>query len=94
MKIVMIGGNGGSGGLIGYIKGLLSFHYNPEEVEVVLFCGRNLAKKLETVKTPVRIIGTKHAAEKGIDIVLNRPLHPKLIEKIKYEEPDIVFFLI
>lgn len=93
MKIVMISGNGGSGGLIGYIKGLLSFHYNPEEVEVVLFCGRNLAKKLETVKTPVRIIGTKHAAEKGIDIVLNRPLHPKLIEKIKYEEPDVVFFL-
>jgi len=93
MKIVMIGGNGGSGGLIGYIKGLLSFHYNPEEMEVVLFCGSNLAKKLENVVTPIKIIETKYAIEKGIDIVLNKPLHIKLVDQIKYENPDIVFFL-
>ena len=93
MKIVMISGNGGSGGLIGYIKGLLSYHYKADQLEVVIFCSESLAIKLKMIDTPVKIIESKHVKEKGIEIVFNRPLHPEFIEEVKNENPDIVFFL-
>lgn len=93
MKIVMIAGNGGSGGLIGYIKGILSADVIPYDTEVTLFCGKDLFKKLSGLKTSINIIQTNFAKERGKDIILNKPLPNELIKMVRNENPDVILFL-
>ena len=93
MKIVMIAGDGGSGGLIGYIKGLISTDSMPANFEIILFCGPNLFKKFKDLKTKIKLISTEFAQEKGIDVVVNRYLPKELIKKIDAEKPDVIFFM-
>lgn len=93
MKIVMIAGDSGSGGLIGYIRGLLSAEVIPAGFESVLFCGKNLSEKINDISTPVKIISTDLAKEKGIDVFFNKPLPASFIELIEKEKPDVIFFL-
>ena len=54
MKVVMITGNGGSGGLVGYIRGILSASVISNEHEVVLFCGTRLFERLGNIRTQVK----------------------------------------
>lgn len=93
MKIIMIAGNGGSGGLTGYIKGIISADVVPQECEVVLYCGSLLAKRLERIANNIKVIETDYAVERGKDVVTNRPLPKPLIQMIRNEHPDIILFL-
>jgi glycosyltransferase involved in cell wall biosynthesis len=93
MKIAMIAGNGGSGGLIAYIKGLITANVVPENAEIKLFCGTSLAENLDEVADRIKIHPTNLANESGKDIVLNRPLNKKFIEIIDIYNPEIVVFL-
>lgn len=93
MKIAMLAGNGGSGGLIAYIKGLISANVVPKDSEVVLFCGGNLATKLVDVADRISIHSTPFVNERGLEVVTNKYLNNSLIELIDKFNPDLVFFL-
>ena len=91
MKIAMISMNGGSGGLIRYIQGLLEI---PSEHEVNVFCTQHLLELTAPEKWAPNVIITKteYARERGIEILQNKPLKPELIEMIEAYQPDVVFF--
>jgi len=93
MKVVMITGNGGSGGLVGYIRGILSASVISNEHEVVLFCGTRLFERLGNIRTQVKVVQTPLVEERGVDIVLNNPLPEELVKMISNENPDIIVFL-
>lgn len=93
IKIAMIAGNGGSGGLVGYIKGLISANVVPENVEIRLFCGEDLANKIVDVAERIEIYPTTLANERGKEVVLNRCLSSSFIGLINEYNPDVVLFL-
>ena len=88
----MIAGNGGSGGLIAYLKGILSVDVVPDNWMIRFYCGPELAKKLHHVAEGIDICVTGVAEESGIEIILGKPLPIKMIADIDEFEPDIVFF--
>ncbi len=86
----MIANQGGSGGYIAYIKGLLS---EITEHDVVFFCTEELKEKVKHNCKNIKIHTTPYAKEKGTDIFLNKPLHEELVLEVEKFNPDIVFFV-
>lgn len=92
-KIAMISGNGGSGGLIGYIKGILLADVVPENTIIKFYCGRNLAEKIDTVVKNIEICTTDDLNEKGKDIVFGKRLSNRFIKMVDDFHPNVVFFV-
>lgn len=87
MKIALLCSDSGSGGLIKYIEGFLKTETSHN---VLLFCGPTLPI-LES--EAVQIVRTPYAAESGLDLLLNRPLLPQLIQMVDDFAPDAVIFM-
>lgn len=87
MKIALLCSNSGSGGLIKYIEGFLKTETSHN---VRLFCGPTLPIPETEI---VQIIRTPYAAESGLDLLLNRPLLPQLIQMVDDFAPDAVIFM-
>ncbi len=89
----MIAGNGGSGGLIGYIKGILSADVVPDDTQVQFCCGRDLAGQIENVAKGIRIVPLDELSEKGRDIVFGKKLPRSVIDAVNNFSPNFVYFL-
>ena len=87
MKIAVIANQGGSGGLMAYLNGILSVR---TEHTVNVYCTDAL--KLSDCAENVNIIRTDYAYESGKEIFLNKPLNPELIKMVDGFNPDIVLF--
>ena len=95
MKIVMIAGAGGSGGLKEYLKGFLS-HFEktaPKSFKLSVICTPELASELCDTEMPgVKIIVSEKSATKIKDCLFNRPHAPEVISLVEKEKPDVVYF--
>lgn len=89
----MLAGDGGSGGLIGYIRGILTANVIPSDCEVTLICGKELYSRVGRATSSIKTIQTNLAGEKGKDIILNKPLPKDLIKIIDNEKPNVILFL-
>jgi len=92
-KIAIISGNGGSGGLIGYIKGILSADVVPENTIIKFYCRKNLVEKIGAVVKNVEICITNDLNEKGKEIVFGKRLSNRFIKMVDNFCPDVVFFV-
>ncbi len=93
MKIVMLAGNGGSGGLKGYLKGFLSACYVDPSVQITAICTPNMEEMLrDKVPANVKLICLESAGTKLKDYLLNKPLPDEILQIIEQEKPDIVYF--
>lgn len=87
MKIAMLAFGGGSGGLVRYIQELLAV---PAQHEINVFCSEKL--NLGNLADNVIVTRTDYARERGVEILLDKPLHPELIKMVNAYNPDVVFF--
>lgn len=87
MKIAIIANQGGSGGLIAYINGILSVK---TEHTVKLYCTEKL--QINECAGNVNIIRTEYAKESGKEILLDKPLNAELVKMVDDFCPDIVMF--
>ena len=93
MKIVMLAGNGGSGGLKGYLKGFLSACYVEPSVQITVLCTPTLEETLRgKVSQNVKLIPLDAVNSKLSDYLLNKPLPDSVLQIIEQEKPDIVYF--
>lgn len=95
MKIVMIAGGGGSGGLKGYLKGFLGAAdvEMEEKINISVICTKELADTLYgKIASNVTLIPMKEAEIKLKDCVKNKPLHPAVLSCIEKERPDVIYF--
>lgn len=90
MKIAMLSGGGGSGGLAAYIRGLLSVK---TEDEVLFVCTPGLAKKLDKVAENIIICALPEAKERGVEMLCNKPLHAKVVQTVDAFGPDVVLYI-
>jgi glycosyltransferase involved in cell wall biosynthesis len=94
MKILVYAGNGGSGGLKGYIKGFLSACYIDSNVEVVVICMQQLADYVKgNISNNVRLIVTDKCGMKLSSYIKGNKLSPQVKRFIDNEKPDIVYFM-
>lgn len=93
MKIVMLAGNGGSGGLKGYLKGFLSACYVDPSVQITVICTPKMEEMLcGKVSANVKLISLDMVNSKLSDYILNKPLPDSVLQMIEQENPDIVYF--
>ena len=90
MKIAMISGGGGSGGLVAYIRGLLSVK---TEDEVLFVCTQALREKLGAVAENVQFCALAEAKERGAELLRNKPLDAKVVQVVDDFCPDIVLYI-
>lgn len=93
MKIVILAGDGGSGGLKGYLKGFLSACAVDISVQVTVVCTPQLEETLRgCAASNVKLIASTAANSKLSDYLLNKPLPDSVLQIIEQEKPDIVYF--
>lgn len=92
MKVAMIAGSGGSGGLIRYIQGLLEV---PVEHEINVFYAPGLEKfaQMDAWAPNVILTKTEYAKECGKEILMDKPLHPEFVRMVDQYSPDVILFL-
>lgn len=94
MKIVMLAGGGGSGGLKGYIKGFLSACYVLEDVTISVICTQRFSEYIkDTLASNVKLIINEASGNRLIDYIKKKPLDESIIQQIDDEHPDIVYFM-
>lgn len=99
MRVLFLAGNGGSGGLIAYINGLINAidklgNEFIEENKFFLICGPKLYTKLSQTKFEnVEIVSSKYAIERGINIILDRKVNKQLITVVNRINPDLIYFM-
>ena len=93
MRIVMISGNGGSGGLNGYIKGIISAEVVPPDAQIRFYCGPDFARKIDVVTSGIEIRVTNELCNEGINLVFGKKFSPNFVNEIDTFLPDIVFFM-
>jgi glycosyltransferase involved in cell wall biosynthesis len=93
MRVAMIAGNNGSGGLINYIKGIVAADVVPNNWVIRLYCGENLADKIKSIAPRIDVCSTIYCVEKGKDVVIGKQLPDKLISMVDDFGPDVVLYL-
>lgn len=93
MKIVMLAGNGGSGGLKGYLKGFLSACYVDLSVQITVVCTPRTEELLRgKVSENVKLIALEESNSRLLDYLLDKPLPNSVLAILEQEKPDIVYF--
>ena len=92
MKIVMLAGGGGSGGLKGYIKGFLSAANASPEISIIVICTEHFSKVLTNLPQNVKLVPMREAEARLSDHIKKKPLNPELIHIVEKEHPDIIYF--
>lgn len=94
MKIVVYAGDGGSGGLKGYIKGFLSAAHVIPDSSLFVICTEEYSKYIEHVKASnVTIIVDNSSKTRLKNLILGNKLSASVIKTIEDIQPDIVYFM-
>lgn len=89
----MISGNGGSGGLNGYIKGIISAEVVPPDAQIRFYCGPDFARKIDVVASGIEIRVTNELCNEGINLVFGKKFSQNFVNEIDTFLPDIIFFM-
>ena len=95
MKILIMAGAGGSGGLRQYLKGFISAAASESEsgLEVFVLCSEKVAQIITESDTPnVRIITSEKSVTKLSDCLFNRKYPDEITETVRQLEPDVIYF--
>ena len=94
MKILVYAGNGGSGGLKGYIKGFLSACNIAPENEVVVLCNQGYSEYLQnSIASNVRIIICNSCTMNLSSYIKGNKMSAEAKAIIDKEKPDVVYFM-
>ena len=94
MKILVYAGNGGSGGLRGYIKGFISSCYVDKTVNVVVLCTNKYYEYIEKpLPENVKVIKSDKCSVNLKTYISGNRLDDEIIKIIDNENPDIVYYM-
>lgn len=94
MKILVYAGNGGSGGLKGYIKGFLSACNVAPENEIVVLCNQEYSNYIKNgIASNVRLVICDSCAMHLSSYIKGNKISVEAKTIIDKENPDIVYFM-
>jgi len=93
MKVAIIGGDIGSGGLISMLKGLLEFDPINYNIEVVLYCTFELYKSIPKIGRSIKVIKTNELRNRKLKDLFFYKYSKKFTRIIDELSPDLIFYI-